>query len=54
MKKNTKVQCDVESCKYNNSKYCGLENLTVSCIGDGNYCHDKKETICRSFSQKSF
>ena len=52
MGKDTKVQCDVEACKHNNSKCCVLEKLDISCTCDGCHCHDQKETICRSFSQK--
>ena len=50
MSKNTKVKCDVESCKHNDCNSCNLEVLDISCSCDGINCHDKKETVCHSFS----
>ncbi len=52
MKKETKVLCDVENCKYNKESCCDLEVLDISCTCKGCDCNDKKETICKSFSKK--
>lgn len=52
MNKDTKVKCDVESCKYNDCNCCNLEVLDISCTCNGCDCSDIEETICRSFSKK--
>lgn len=51
MKKETKVKCEVENCKHNESKCCDLDELDISCICDKEYCKDKKETLCKSFEK---
>lgn len=51
MKKETKVNCEVETCKHNESKYCDLEELEISCTCDNENCSDKKETICNNFEK---
>ena len=53
MKKETKVKCDVKSCKYNDEKYCGLDELDISCTCDNDKCNCKEETICKSFDKKT-
>jgi len=52
MSKDTKVKCDVESCKHNDCNCCNLDILDISCSGLGCNCQTKKETICQSFSKK--
>lgn len=52
MKKDTKVKCDVESCKHNDCNLCNLEVLDISCTCSGDECSNKRETICKSFSRK--
>lgn len=52
MKKDTKVKCDVESCKHNDCNLCDLEVLDISCTCNGDSCSNKKETICKSFSKR--
>lgn len=52
MSKDTKVKCDVESCKHNSCNCCDLEVLDISCTCPGCDCISKKETICKSFSKK--
>lgn len=52
MSKETKVKCDVESCKHNDCHCCCLDKLDISCTCDGCNCNDKQETICKSFSKK--
>lgn len=51
MKKETKVKCDVKSCKYNDEKYCELDELDISCTCDNDCCEDMEETICKSFEK---
>ena len=51
--KETKVKCDVETCKYNKSNLCNLEILDISCTCNGNECSNRKETICKSFVKKN-
>ena len=53
MKKDTKVKCDVLSCKHNDCNLCNLETLDISCTCSGDECATKKETICKSFSLKN-
>ena len=45
MKKETKVNCEVESCKHNEEKKCSLEELDISCTCDGEDCEEIEETI---------
>lgn len=52
MGKDTKVKCDVESCKHNDCHCCSLEVLDITCTCDKEDCQHKKETICGSFSKK--
>lgn len=52
MNKNTKVKCDVENCKHNDCNCCNLDILDISCTCSNCDCHDKEETICRSFSKE--
>ena len=52
MKKETKVKCDVESCKHNDDKECELKELDISCTCDNDECEEKEETICKSFEKK--
>lgn len=49
----TKVKCSVSNCKYNDYNYCNLEVLDISCTCSGDCCKDKKETICKSFKEKT-
>jgi len=49
MKRDTKVKCDVESCRHNDSKLCDLDVLDISCTCDNDNCHRWEETICGSF-----
>lgn len=51
MSKNQKINCDVVSCKYQNTdkNVCELEEIKVSCICDNDDCTDCTETICDSF-----
>ena len=51
MKKETKVNCDVETCKHNEDKCCCLEELDISCTCDNDDCSDKEETICDNFEK---
>ena len=51
MKKETKVKCEVKSCKHNIEKYCDLDELDISCICDTEKCIDKNDTICKSFEK---
>lgn len=52
MNKDTKVNCDVDSCKHNKSHNCNLETLNISCTCNSDDCEHKKETICNNFSKK--
>lgn len=52
MNQNTKVKCDVESCKHNSEKLCCLDVLAISCTCDGSHCSSKDKTICSSFIEK--
>ena len=49
MKKEIKVKCEVENCKYNEDNLCDLDELEISCIGNKGTCKEKEETICKSF-----
>ena len=51
MKKETKVNCEVENCKHNESKKCDLDELDISCTCDNKDCEDKQETICNNFEK---
>ena len=51
MKKETKVNCKVESCKHNEEKKCSLEELDISCTCDGEDCEEIEETICNNFEK---
>lgn len=51
MKKETKVKCNVKSCKHNEKKECDLDELNISCTCDNENCTDKQETICQSFEE---
>lgn len=51
MKKHTKVNCEVENCKHNDSKKCDLDELDISCTCDDDECLDKEETICNNFEK---
>lgn len=57
MSKNKKqtIKCDVDSCKFNNSKEnsCELEEIQISCSCDKDDCRCNDETICDSFSEKN-
>lgn len=46
-----KINCDVDSCKYNNCEEgtCNLDTISVSCSCDNDKCTDCDETICQSF-----
>ncbi len=50
MGKNQKINCTVESCKYNNigNKECGLKQIIVTPMQD---CNTKKadESMCSSY-----
>lgn len=48
----TKVKCSVSSCQHNDCECCNLEVLDISCTCDGDCCKDKKETVCKSFSER--
>jgi len=49
-KKNQKIKCEVDSCKYNDScKNCSLDEIKVSCNCGNPNCKD--ETICDSFEE---
>lgn len=52
MKKNTKVNCEVETCKHNDDKQCCLEELDISCTCDGDECEEIEETICNNFEKE--
>lgn len=52
MSKDTKVKCDVNSCKHNNCNCCDLDVLDITCTCDGEDCENKSETICGSFATK--
>lgn len=52
MKKETKVNCEVESCKYNEDERCCLEELEISCTCDNDDCEEIEETVCRSFEKR--
>lgn len=52
MKKNTKVNCDVETCKHNDDHECCLEELDISCTCDGDECEEIEETICNNFEKE--
>lgn len=50
-KKNQKIKCEVDSCKYNDScKNCSLDEIKVSCNCGNPNCKD--ETICDSFEEQ--
>lgn len=51
-KKETKVNCEVDSCKHNDCKKCSLDELDISCNCDNNACENKIETICDNFERK--
>ena len=53
MKKITKVNCDVETCKHNDDKQCCLEELDISCTCDGEECEEIEETICNKFEKEA-
>lgn len=52
MKKQTKVNCEVENCKYNEEKHCCLDELDIGCITDD--CEEIDDTICNSFEKNDF
>lgn len=52
MNKDTKVKCNVDSCKYNKSYNCNLDVLNISCTCNNHDCSNKTETICNNFSKK--
>ena len=51
-KKNQKIGCNVESCKYNDCDYkqCILSEIKVS--SDCEYAEEKNDTICDSYELK--
>lgn len=53
-RKNQKIKCNVESCKYNNEKdcLCNLDSIDVTCTCNKCECKNKVETICNSFKEK--
>ena len=53
MSKETKVNCEVENCKHNDSKKCELKELDISCTCSKDDCEDKKETICNNFEKNN-
>lgn len=46
-----KIECDVDSCSYNNSNdnCCELESIKISCTCNNDECHCIEETVCQSF-----
>lgn len=54
-KGNSNINCNVDSCKYNNCEEgtCNLEEISVSCTCDKDACCDCDETICASFETSS-
>ena len=52
MNKNTKVKCDVDTCKHNHYQNCNLGTLNISCTCNNQDCSHKQETICNNFSKR--
>ena len=52
MKKQIKVNCEVENCKNNEENRCCLDELDIGCITDD--CSEVEETICNSFEKNDF
>lgn len=51
MKKETKVNCEVENCKYNEENRCNLDELDIGSIC-GDDCEEIEDTICNSFEKE--
>ena len=41
MRKETKVNCEVENCKHNEERNCSLDELDISCTCDNEECYEK-------------
>ena len=51
MDKKSKIKCNVESCKHQDSDKCEckLDGIQVSCVCDNDDCTCSVDTVCDSF-----
>ncbi len=49
MENNQKIKCRVQSCKFQNSDNCTLEEIQVGCSCGSNEATKDKQTLCKSF-----
>ncbi len=51
MDKKSKIKCEVNSCKHQNTdkQECELDEIKVSCVCDNDDCSCTEETVCDSF-----
>ena len=51
MDKKSKIKCNVESCKHQDSDKCEckLDEIQVSCVCDNDDCTCSVDTVCDSF-----
>ncbi|TDX48215.1 DUF1540 domain-containing protein [Orenia marismortui] len=48
----SKINCNVESCAYNQKKICSLEEILVSCDDNGEFTIEAAGTKCVSFARE--